>query len=294
MAPRANWKGHLQLAALSCPVALYTAVSTSERVVFNTINRDTGHRVRREFIDSGTAEAVAKEEQVKGYATAKDQYIILEADELASAAVKSDKILAVSAFIAIDDMDEAFYDKPYYLAPAEKPGEEIFALIREGLRRRKVVAIAHAVLFRRLRAVALRPQGEGLIATTLHFDYEVRPAREVFDGVEKIEVKGEMLDLAKHIINTKQGAFDPAQIQDRYEAAVAELVKAKIEGSTISPPKQARPRGKIDLMQALRESAGAPAPSTTPGQDLDRRPGRRRSKTQNREGAPQGGLIQWR
>jgi DNA end-binding protein Ku len=262
MAPRANWKGHLQLAALSCPVALYTAVSTSERVVSNTINRDNGHRVRREFIDSGTAEGVANEDQVKGYATGKDQYIILEADELASAAVKSDKILAVSAFIAIDDMDEAFFDKPYYLAPAEKPGEEIFALIREGLRRRKVVAIAHAVLFRRLRAVALRPQSDGLVATTLHFDYEVRPAREVFDSVEKIEVKSEMLDLAKHIINSKQGAFDPAQFQDRYEAAVAELVKAKIEGRTISPPKQARPPGKIDLMQALRESAGAPAPST--------------------------------
>jgi DNA end-binding protein Ku len=262
MAPRANWKGHLQLAALSCPVALYTAVSTSERVVFNTINRDTGHRVRREFIDSGTAEAVAKEDQVKGYEAGKDQYIILEADELASAAVKSDKILAVSAFIAIDDMDEAFFDKPYYLAPAEKAGAEVFALICEGLRRRKVMAIAHAVLFRRLRAVALRPQGEGLIATTLHFDYEVRPAGEVFGSVEKIEVKGEMLDLAKHIINTKQGVFDPAQFQDHYEAAVAELVKAKIEGRTISPPKQARPRGKIDLMQALRESAGAPASSS--------------------------------
>ena len=262
MAPRANWKGHLQLAALSCPVALYTAVSASERVVFNTVNRDTGHRVRREFIDSGTSEAVAKDDQVKGYAAGKDQYIILEADELASAAAKSDKILAISAFVDIDDMDEAFFDKPYYLAPAEKAGEEIFALIREGLLRRKMTAIAHAVLFRRLRAVALRPQGDGLIATTLHFDYEVRSAKEVFDGVKKIEIKGEMLDLAKHIIKTKQGAFDPAQFQDRYEAALAELVKAKIEGRTISPPKQARPRGKIDLMQALRESAGAPAPTT--------------------------------
>jgi DNA end-binding protein Ku len=263
MAPRANWKGHLQLAALSCPVALYTAVSASERVVFNTINRDTGHRVRREFIDSGTADAVAKEDQVKGYATGKDQYIILEADELASAAVKSDKILAVSAFIGADDMDEAFFDKPYYLAPAEKAGVEVFALICEGLRRRKAMALAHAVLFRRLRAVVLRPEGDGLIATTLHFDYEVRPAKDVFDEVGKLEIKGEMLDLAKHIINTKQGAFDPAHFQDRYEAAVAELVKAKIEGRTISPPKQAKPRGKIDLMQALRESAGSGAPAST-------------------------------
>ncbi len=285
MAPRANWKGHLQLAALSCPVALYTAVSASERVVFNTINRDTGHRVRREFIDSGTADAVAKEDQVKGYATGKDQYIILEADELASAAVKSDKILAVSAFIGADDMDEAFFDKPYYLAPAEKAGAEVFALICEGLRRRKAMALAHAVLFRRLRAVALRPEGDGLIATTLHFDYEVRPAKDVFDEVGKLEIKGEMLDLAKHIINTKKGSFDPAQFQDHYEAAVAELVKAKIEGRTISPPKQAKPRGKIDLMQALRESAGSARPPHPRGAKRPLGPPKRRKNPRPQRGA---------
>jgi DNA end-binding protein Ku len=260
MAPRANWKGHFRLAAVSCPVALYTAVSASERIVFNTINRATGRRVRREFVDSETGEAVNKENQVKGYETDKDQYIIIEADELAATAAKSDKILTVSAFIGVDDMDETFFDKPYYLAPADRTGAEVFAIFREGLRQRKVLALAHAVLFRRQRVLTLRPEGDGLIATTLHFDYEARSAAEVFGAAPDLDIKGEMLDLAKHIIQTKTGAFDPAAYVDHYEAALAELVKAKIEGRAITPPKEEKPRAKFNLLQALRESVGAPAP----------------------------------
>ena len=260
MAPRAIWKGHLRLAALTCPVALYTAVSASERIVFNTIDRATGHRVRREFVDSETGEAVAKEDRVKGYETDKDRYILLEADELAATAARSDKILSVSVFIGVDDMDETFFDRPYYLAPADRTGAEVFALFRDGMRRRKVFALAHAVLFRRQRVLTLRPEGDGLVATTLHFDYEARPAAEVFGAAPDLDIKGEMLDLARHIIQTKQGAFDPAAYVDRYEAALAELVKAKIEGRAIAPPKEETPRAKIDLLQALRESAGATAP----------------------------------
>ncbi len=180
MTPRAIWKGYLQLGAVTCPVALYTAASTSDRIVFNTVNRATGHRVRREFVDSETGDPVEKDDQVKGYEAEKDQYIVLEADEIAAAAVKSDKTLDVAAFVAASDIDEAFLDKPYYLAPADRTGDEIFVVLRDGLRDRDAVAVAHAVLFRRLRALLIRPHGAGLIATTLHFDYEVRSAAEVF------------------------------------------------------------------------------------------------------------------
>jgi DNA end-binding protein Ku len=276
MAPRANWKGHLRLAAVTCPVALYTAVSASERIVFNTINRATGHRVRRDFVDSQTGEPVDKENQVKGYEIDKDQYILLEADELAATAAKSDKILTVSAFIGVDDMDETFFDKPYYLAPADRSGAEVFALFRDGLRRRKVLALANAVLFRRQRILTLRPEGEGLIATSLHFDYEARAAAEVFGAAPDLDIKGEMLDLAKHIIETKRGAFAPAAYVDHYETALAELVKAKIEGRAIAPPKEEKPRAKVELLQALRESVGAPAPKS-PAPALERKPSKQRS-----------------
>lgn len=253
---RANWKGYLRIGAVTCPVALYTATSTSDRIVFNTLNRSTGHRVRREFVDSATGETVEKDDQVKGYETEKDQYVILEPDEIAGASPRSDKTLEVSAFVACSEIDEAYFDKPYYLAPTDRIGEETFAVIREGLRRRDAAAVAHAVLFRRLRTLLIRPHGAGLLATTLHFDHEIRSAAEIFATIPNLRIKPEMLDLAKHIIQTKQGAFDPTQYEDRYEAALADLVKAKLEGRSVAAPRKRQPRPAVDLMQALRESAG--------------------------------------
>lgn len=261
---RANWKGYLQLGAVTCPVALYSATSTSDRIVFNTLNRATGHRVRREFIDSATGETVEKDNQVKGYETEKDQYIVLEPDEIAEAGASSaktgaksgDKTIDVSAFIACSEIDEAFFDKPYYLAPTDRIGEETFVVIREGLRRRDAAALAHAVLFRRLRTLLIRPHGDGLLATTLHFDYEIRSASDAFAEIPELQIQPEMLDLAKHIIQTKQGAFDPTQYEDRYEAALADLIKSKLEGRAIAAPRKRQPRQPADLMQALRDSAG--------------------------------------
>jgi DNA end-binding protein Ku len=274
---RANWKGYLQIAAVTCPVALYTATSTSERIVFNTLNRSTGHRVRREFVDSATGETVEKDDQVKGYETEKDQYVVLEPDEIAEASPNSDKTLDVSAFVACSQIDETFFDKPYYLAPTDRIGEETFVVIREGLRRRDAAAVAHAVLFRRLRTLLIRPHGAGLLATTLHFDYEIRSAAEAFAEIPDLKIQPEMLDLAKHIIQTKQGAFDPAQYEDRYEAALADLIKAKLEGRDVVPPRKRQPQPAVDLMQALRDSAGL-APRS-----------QRRAKTKNASPAAQKG-----
>lgn len=257
MAPRANWKGFLKIAELTCPVALYTAASTSDRIAFHTINRATGHRVHRQFVDAVTGKPVEKEEQVKGYEIAQDDYVVLEPEEVAEAVPGSDKTLAVSAFVGCGDIDDVYFDRPYYLAPSDKHAEEAFALMREGMRKKNVAAIAQAVLFRRVRTLLIRTYDSGLVATTLNFDYEVRPAAEAFDDIPAMKIKGEMLDLAKHIIDTKKGRFDPAEFDDRYEAALAELVKAKAEGRTITIPKQEKREKVIDLMEALRQSAGA-------------------------------------
>lgn len=256
MAPRANWKGVLKVGEVTCPVALYTAASTSERIAFHTINRATGHRIHRQFVDSDTGKPVEKDDQVKGYEVSSGDYVVLEPDEVAAAVPGSDKMLDVSAFIAWGEIDNVYFDKPYYLAPADKTAEEAFVLIREGLRAKKVVAIAATVLFRRVRTVLIRARGSGLIATTLNFDYEVRSADKAFDDVPDLTVKGEMLDLAEHIIKTKKGKFDPSTFEDRYEAALAEVVQAKIEGRKIERPEEPKPGKVIDLMAALKESAG--------------------------------------
>jgi DNA end-binding protein Ku len=256
MAPRANWKGFLKLAELTCPVALYTAASTSERIAFHTLNRETGNRVQRRFVDEETGNAVSAEDQVKGYEIAQGQYVMLDPEEVAAAVPESDKTLAIENFIPCDAIDDVYFDRPYYLAPSSASAEEAFVLLREGMRKQKVVALARAVLFRRVRTLLIRAFENGLVATTLHFDYEVRSADTVFSGIAETKIEGEMLDLAKHIIATKHGNFDPRQFKDRYEAALIEMVRAKQDGEPIAAPKAAASSNVIDLMEALRQSAG--------------------------------------
>lgn len=254
--PRANWKGFIKFGEVSCPVALYTAASSSERIAFNTLNRQTGNRVKREFIDSETGDPVERDDQVKGYEIENGQYIVLEPDEVAAAVPESDKTLKIDAFIPCSEIDDVYFDKPYYLAP-DKMGSDAFVLLRDGMKKAKVAAIARTVLFRRLRTVLIRAHGKGLVVSTLNFDYEVRSSDEAFEELPDLKIEGEMLDLAEHIIGTKKGSFDPSTFDDRYETAVAELVKAKIEGRSL-PKKKAPVASKPgDLLQALRESAGA-------------------------------------
>lgn len=261
VAPRANWKGYIKFGEVTCPVALYTAASTSDRIAFNTLNRKTGNRVKREFVDGETGDTVERDDQVKGYEMENGQYVVLEPEEMAEAVPDSDKTLKIEAFIPCSQIDTIYFDKPYYLAP-DKLGTDAFVLLRDGMKQEKVAAIARTVLFRRVRTVLIRVHGKGLIASTLNFDYEVRSADKAFEDLPDLKIEGEMLDLAEHIIETKMGSFDASSFDDRYEAAVAELVKAKIEGRSLPKRKAPAASKPGDLLQALRESAGMGAKKT--------------------------------
>ncbi|HEV7257723.1 MAG TPA: Ku protein [Bosea sp. (in: a-proteobacteria)] len=264
MSIRANWKGFLRFGEISCPVALYTGASTSERVSFQTINRATGHRVKREFVDPETGRVVDRDHQIRGFEIDTDQYVQLEPEEVAQAVPEADKKLSVSAFISCADIDTVYFDRPYYLAPSSTVGQEAFAVIREALRASKVAALAHAVLFRRYRSLMIRSEGFGLVAHTLNFDYEVRSAAEAFADIPKLKIKGEMLDLAQHIIRTKIGKFDAASFDDRYESALSDLIRAKMAGKTIKLTKKAASPKPTDLMAALRASIGSTPPPPKP------------------------------
>lgn len=265
MAPRASWKGFIKVAELAFPVALYAASTTSERIAFHTINRKTGNRVRRQFIDEETERPVEREAQVKGYEISKNEYVVLDQAEIDEAIPQSDKTIRIESFLPCPAIDTAYFDRPYFLAPSGTIGSEAFALLRDGMREKGVAAVGRAVLFRRMRTLLLQPDGLGLMGHTLNFDYEVRPAEKIFDGIADHKVEGEMLDLAKYIIKSKTGTFNPREFDDRYEAALAELVKAKIAGREIKAPKPPKETKVVDLMEALRKSAGAPdeaAPGT--------------------------------
>jgi len=266
MAARASWKGHLKVGDLACAVGLYTAVSSSDRVSFNIINRRTGHRVERQFVDSETGKPVERDDQVKGYRMDSGDYILIESDEIAEIMPESDKVLDVQGFIPCDGIDKLYFDRPYYLAPVDEHDAEALALIARGMLDGKVAALAEAVLFRRNRTLLIRAHDDHIIATMLNFDYEVRSADSVFKDIPEIKFDKEMLELAGHIIATKQGSFDPNEYHDRYETALVELVKAKIEGR--APPKRKREpeRKVVDLMEALRQSAkmGGKTPAKKP------------------------------
>jgi DNA end-binding protein Ku len=255
MAPRAIWKGVLKVAEVTCPVALYTAASTSERISFHTLNRKTGNRVHRQFIDEVTGKPVEKDDQVKGYDRGDGDYIVLEPDEIAEAVPESDKTLDVATFLPCDEIDDLFFDRPYYVTPSTPVAAEAFSLIRDVMASREAAALARTVIFRRMRSILIRPHDAGMIATTLNFDYEVRPVESAFDDIPKLKIEGEMLELAEHIIRTKAGRFDPKAFEDRYETALAELVKAKIEGRKIKPTKRPEPAKVVNLLDALRQSA---------------------------------------
>jgi DNA end-binding protein Ku len=254
MAPRPNWKGYLKLSLVSCPVALYPATTTSERVSFRTLNPETGHRVRRQFVDEQTGEPVESDSQAKGYEVAKGEYIMLDDDELKAVQIESNHTIDIERFVPREEVDELYFDTPYYLAPTDRVGEEAFAVIRDAMRSENKVGLARVVLFRRERLMMLEPRGKGIVAASLRYANEVHAAEAYFDEIPETELPKEMLELAKHIIAKMSGKFQPEQFEDRYENALIELIRSKQQGMPIKPQPTHRQTNVINLMDALRRS----------------------------------------
>lgn len=257
MAPRPNWKGFLKLSLVSCAVALYPATSTSQRIRFNIINRETGNRIRNEVVDAETGDPVAPEERVKGYEIEKGQYILLDEGELDNVALESTHTIDIDEFVPMSDVDRIYLDESYYLVPQDDVAQEAFAVIREAMRKEDLAGLARVVVYRRERLLLLRPRGKGLLATTLRYKNEVRDEADYFDDIEDTKVPADMLKLATHILETKKGKFDPSKFEDRYESALMDLIKAKRAGKKPIAVSEPKPSNVINLMDALRRSAKA-------------------------------------
>jgi DNA end-binding protein Ku len=254
MAPRANWKGYLKLSLVSCGVALFPATTTSERVHFNVINRDTGNGVRYDVVDAETGKEVSREDRVKGYKVSKDRYVLLEEDELDQVALESTHTIDIEAFVPREEVDEIYLDESYYLVPDDKVGVEAFAVIREAMRDKGLVGLARVVLYRRERLLMLQPRGKGIVGTLLRYKNEVRDEHVYFDDIPQVKVSKDMLELAEHILETKKARFDPSKFEDRYEDALKKLISAKRAGRKPPPPPAEQPSNVISLMDALRRS----------------------------------------
>lgn len=255
MKARASWKGKLGLGDTAIGVTLHAAASTSDRIMFHMLNRRNGHRLSREFVDKGTGKPVADADEAKGFEIADDEYILLDPEDVANAVPANDHRLRVDAVLDKADFDHLFLDRPYFLLPSDEDASDYLAL-RDILEKSGRCLLATAVLFRRIRHLVLRAEGGGLVAATLHFARDIRSSAEAFEAIPEISLSEEMLELASHIIHSRSGEFDPETFDDRYEEALAEVVRAKLAGRKI--PKPAEPeRGKVvNLLDALREAAG--------------------------------------
>jgi DNA end-binding protein Ku len=263
MAPRANWKGYLKLSLVSCEIALYPATTTSERVRFNRLNRQTGNRLKQLMVDAGTDEPVDREDQIKGYQVAKNSYVQVEDDELDAIKIESTHTIDVESFVKTDEVDKRYLDTPYYIAPEGKVGIEAFTVIRDAMRDKGRAGLGRVVISRRERMVLLEPLDNGIMATLLRYPYEVRGHEAYFEDIPEVEILDEMRDLAAHIVERKAAKFDPSTFEDRYENAVVELLKSKETGQPLHIPEAPRPSNVVNLMDALRKSIASekgPAP----------------------------------
>jgi DNA end-binding protein Ku len=255
--PRPSWKGYLRLSLVSCPVVLYNATTTSERVSFNTLNRRTGNRLKQLMIDSVTEEPVDAADRVRGYQVSKGQYLTVEDEDLEALKIESTKLIEIETFVPQAEVDQIYLDGAYYLAPDDKVAEEAFAVIRDAMARKKMVGVGRVVLARRERMLMLQPRDNGILATTLRYPYEVRQDEEYFAGIGEVDLPEEMLDIAEVIIDKKSGHFTPEKFTDRYEEAVVNMLKAKQAGEVFAVPETPAPAKVVNIMDALKRSLEA-------------------------------------
>ena len=254
MAPRANWKGFLRLSLVTCPIALFPATSESEKISFNQINKKTGHRIRYLKVDADTGEEVPNEDNIKGYQVDKGQYLEVTKDELENITLESTRTIEIDEFVPRSEIDDLYLVRPYYIVPDGKVGHDAFAVIRETIRSLDKVALARVVLTSREHVIALEARDKGLMGMLLRYPYEVRDASEYFDDIQDVKITKDMLDLARHIVEQKTGHFDPDKFEDRYEAALTELLAKKQKGQPIAATRKAAPSNVVNLMDALRAS----------------------------------------
>jgi len=263
MAARPYWKGQIRLALVSIPVEIYSATRSGATIAFNQIHEPSGKRIKYEKVVPGIG-AVDPDEIVKGFQYSKGSYVLLDDDELEAVKLESKKTLELTQFVEASEIDPLYYERPYYVVPADDLAEEAFVVLREALRETKKVAIGQLTLRGREYIVSLKPCGRGILLETLRYADEVVKAQGYFREISDTKPDTEMLELAETLIDKKTAKFDPAKFHDRYVDALRELIekKRKSKGAKIEAEEEdeAPRRGSnvVDLMAALKKSIEKP------------------------------------
>lgn len=264
MAARAYWQGQIRLALVSIPVEVYSATKSGATIQFHQIHEPSGKRINYEKVVQGIG-PVDRDEIVKGYEVSKGNYVILDEDEIEAAKVESRRTLDLVQFVDASEVDVFYFDKPYYVVPADDLAEEAYVVLREALKEAKKVALGQLSVRGREYLVSLKPCGKGIILETLRYEDEVRQAQGYFKDIPATKPSKDMLDLAKTLIDQKTAPFDASEFHDRYVEALHELIDKKIKAKgkkileDVEEPETARGSNVIDLMAALKKSVGGDA-----------------------------------
>ncbi len=260
MAARPYWKGQIRLALVSIPVEIYSATKSGATIAFNQIHEPTGKRIKYEKVVPGVG-PVDVDEIVKGFQYAKDQYVLLDDEEIEGVKLESKKTLELTQFVEAEDIDEIYFEKPYYVVPADDLAEEAFIVLREALRRTGKVGLGQLAMRGREYVVSIKACGRGLVMETLRYADEVNKAASYFRDIADSDPDEDLLDLATTLIDKKTGKFDASDFHDRYVEALKELIERKKKGKTLNlddDKDEKAPSGSnvVDLMAALKKSIG--------------------------------------
>ena len=266
MAARAYWQGQIRLALVSIPVEIYTATKSGAQVAFHQIHEPSGKRIKYEKTVPGIGE-VDPDEIVKGFEYEKGEYVLLDQDEIDAVKLESKKTLELTQFVDMDEIDVLYYERPYFVVPADDLAEEALIVLREALRRAKKVGIGQLAMRGREYVVSLKPCGRGMVLETLRYAAEVNRAQGYFRDIPDDEPDQDLLDLATTLIDKKSAKFDPAKFHDHYVDALKDLIARKAKQKSrrkIIEDKDDEGTGRsgsnvIDLMAALKKSIEKPS-----------------------------------
>ncbi len=287
MAARPYWKGQIRLALVSIPVEVYSATKSGATIAFNQIHEPSGKRVRYEKVVPGIG-PVDVDEIVKGFQYAKDKYVLLDEEEIEGVRLESRKTLELTQFVEANDIDMIYFEKPYYVVPADDLAEEAFVVLREALRQTRKAGLGQLAMRGREHVVSLKPCGRGLVMETLRYADEVHKAASYFRDIPEGDPDEELLDLATTLIDKKTGSFDASDFHDRYVDALRDLIERKKKGKTLDLDEgdaEAAAGGSnvVDLMAALKKSIGDG--KRTPAKRTTGKPSARKGKTSRKTSA---------
>jgi DNA end-binding protein Ku len=259
MAARAYWQGQIRLALVSIPVEIYSATKSGAQIAFKQIHEPSGQPIHYEKVVDGIG-PIDTDEIVKGFQIEKGEYVLLEQEEIDAVKLESKKTLELTQFVDASEIDVIYYEKPYFVVPADDLAEEAFIVLREALKRTKKVGLGQLAMRGREYVVSLKPCGRGMVLETLRYADEVNKAQSYFREIPEGKPDEDLLDLAEALIEKKTAAFEPGEFHDRYVDALKDLIerKRKAKGELIIEDKDTGPAKSgsnvVDLMAALKKS----------------------------------------